>query len=79
MNENELAKLHQKSLQTGSSIKIQNDEEGLKKYQTLAFVTILTLFAIIPLVVILSSVIYFVLQKRKLINYCRKITEKEGL
>ena len=79
MNENELAKLHQKSLQMGSSIKIQNDEEGLKKYQTLAFVTILTLFTIIPLVVILSSVIYFALKKRNLINYCRKITEKEGL
>ena len=78
MNEGELSKLHKKSLAAGSGIKIQNDEEGLKKYKTLAFVTILTLFLIIPLFIILSSVIYFSVQKRKLLNYCRKITEKEG-
>lgn len=77
--ENELAKLHQKSLQTGSVIKIQNDENGLKKYKRLAFTTIVTLFLLIPLCIILASALYFAFQKRKLLNYCRKITEKESL
>ena len=78
MNEGELSKLHQKSLQSGSTIKLQNDEDGLKKYKSLAFVTIITLFLIIPLVFVICSVIYFAMQKRRLFNYCKKIADKEG-
>ena len=76
MNESQLCKLHQKSLQSSSSLKIQNDAEGIEQFKNLSLITMISLFIIIPVLIAVAALLYFYLQKKKLLSYCKELSDR---
>ena len=76
MNESQLCKLHQKSLQSSSSLKIQNDAEGIEQFKNLSLITMISLFIIIPVLIAVAAILYFYLQKKKLLSYCKELSDR---
>lgn len=76
MNESELCKLFEKVCQPDTTRKLQNDEQTIQKFQRLALFASLTLFLLIPAIIVIFYVAASALHKKKLCDYCNKILKE---